>query len=517
MPKLRALIIAAVAVALLAPSISSARTLYFGISANSRERDTIAQDRAAETGVRRLREDLEWWRVEPSNGSWTWTETDAMYRTAAERGITILPILNSPACWAVPPDTPSDECREVFPTSNQDYADFASRAAARYGPSGIFWSHNPDLDASLASRYFEIWNEPYWGTGQEAVNPARYAALFTAAASAGERANRASRYLIESTVDGQGGVHWAEALKAAEPTIGTYIDGLAVHPYPGSHDVTYQPQYGTDEAFLNVKIDYERWRDLGVNKPVWITEVGYSSCADGVEHCVSGDTQADREARKATLLARLIDQVATAEFGFVHALYLYNLEQFSAATQPNADKSAWYGLLYGKTGEPLPAWSSFSSGVSKYSGAPVPGLTITSHALFGNSMILSFTSNDSTAGFECRVDNLAWVPCSSPASFGATGAGSHTAFVRAVNAQAISAVSAYSWTAFYLRPDGDRDGSGWSVPGATAAWDALNGDAPETDVPSSADRSGERQVELRASALKGPRLADARVADWLPR
>jgi len=502
MPMLRALFIAAVAVALLAPSISSARTLYLGISANSRERDTIAQDRAAETGVRRLREDLEWWRVEPSNGTWTWTETDAMYRTAAERGITILPILNSPPCWAVPPDTASEECREVFPTSNQDYADFASRAAARYGPSGTFWSLNPDLDGSLASRYFEIWNEPYWGTGEEPVNPARYAALFTAAVSAGEKANKASRYLIESTVAGQGGVHWAEALKAAEPTIGTYIDGIAAHPYPGSHEVTYQPQYGTDEAFLNVRLDYERWRDLGVNKPVWITEVGYSSCADGAVHCVSGDTQADRETRKADLLARLIDHVASAEYGFVHALYLYNLEQFSAETEANSDKSAWYGLLYGKTGERLPAWDSFSSRVSKYNGAPVPGVNITSHILFGNSMNLSFSSNDPTASFECRLDELAWAPCSSPASFSVTGAVRHTVFVRAVNAEAISAASSYSWTTFFLRPDGDRNGSGWSVPGATLAWDALNGSANETEFSSS----------LGTTSLQGGRLASATVA-----
>jgi hypothetical protein len=446
MPKSRAAVLLAIFLGLLLPASSTARTLYFGISANSRTRGVVAQDRAVETGVRRLREDLEWWRVEPSKGTWTWTETDAMYRTAAERGITILPILNSPPCWAVAPGTPSDECGELFPVSSQGYADFARQAAARYGPSGTFWSLNPDLDSSLASRYFEIWNEPYWGTGKEPVNPAKYAGLYKAAVTAGRVANPATRYLIESTVDGQGGVHWAEALKSAEPSIGNYIDGLAEHPYPGSHDVSYQPQSGTDEAFVSVKIDYERWRQLGINRPVWITEVGYSSCSDGGVHCAPGTTQAERETRKAELLTQLLNQVAKDEYAFVHAVYLYNLEQFTPATEPDPTKSSWYGIVYGPTGEHLPAWVAFASAVSKYSGQPMPTVSITGQAFPGGETVISFASNDASSSFECQLDESAWSACTSPATFVGVTPGSHAFHVRANNGDATSESATYSWS-----------------------------------------------------------------------
>lgn len=484
MPKIRTLAVFLILGLLSVPTVADARSLYFGISANSRNRGEIAQDRAAETGVKRLREDLEWWRVEPSKGEWTWAETDAMYRSAAERGMSILPIPNSPPCWAVPPGTP--EC-DAFPVSNQDYATFVGKVAARYGPGGDFWDLNPDLDSGLASRYIEIWNEPYWGVGEEPVNPARYAALYKAAVITGRAANSATRYLIESTVGGQGGVNWAAALKTAEPTIGSYIDGLAVHPYPGSHDITYQPQSVTDEAFVNVRIDYERWLAQGIKKPVWITEVGYSSCADGAVHCVPGATQAERESRKAEWLSQLLDEVAKDKYGFVHALYLYNLEQWNPATAPSSQKSAWYGLLHAPTGEHLPAWSSFTSAVTKYDGPPVSTATIVGRTITGSTTSISFTSTDPTAGFECQLDGGSWSSCTSPKIYTGVGAGSHEFKVRAVNVEATSPPASYTWSNVYLRPNGDKKLEGWALTGAASAWDALNDNVTEMQTPSAVD------------------------------
>lgn len=486
MPRFRIFAICLTIGLLCAPAATDARSLYFGISANSRNRGAIAQDRAAETGVNRLREDLEWWRVQPSKGEWTWTATDAMYRSAAERGLSILPIPNAAPCWATPAGLTESECKEVFPVSTEDYAAFVGKAAARYGPGGDFWNLNPDLDADLASRYFEIWNEPYWGTGPEPVNPSRYAALYKAAVISGRTANPATRYLIESTVGGEGGVKWAAALKAAQPTIGSYIDGLAVHPYPGSHDITYQPKSVTDEAFVNVRKDYESWIEQGIKKPVWITEVGYSSCSD-VEHCVPGSTQAARETKKAEWLSQLLDEVAKDQYGYVHALYLYNLEQWSPPTAPNKTKSAWYGLLYGTTGEHLPAWTAFASAVSKYNGSPTPSASVTSRTIAGSSASFSLGASDPTASFECQLDSGAWSACASPKTYSGVGLGTHTFRVRAINAEATSLPASYTWSNIYLRPNADERVEGWSLVGATSAWDALNDSVTETQTPSATD------------------------------
>jgi len=441
-------------VALLIPSATAeARSLYFGISANSRTAGTSAQDLAAETGVTRLREDVYWKVIEPANDEWSWASTDQMYLTAAERGMSILPIPNSPPCWAVPEKTEAANCEETYPVENAEYAEFVAEIAKRYGPGGDFWDDHPEY-SSLALPQIEIWNEPYLNPSMyEAGQQGRYASLFKAAAVAGNNANKATRYLIESTIDARTGpeppdyVKWAETLVASEPTIGNYIDGLAIHPYPGSHKISYQPENGTDEAFVNVRNDYERWKALGINKPVWITEVGYSSCADNGDHCVPGSTQAEREKVKADYLAELLGALGKDEYAFVHAVYLYNLEQWTSASSPDDEKSNWYGIAYGPTGERLPAWSSFVSNLEAFNGIPAPNSTITKFTGSGQNRFFYFSINDSTASAECQLGGgsekpTSWFSCASPYHL----IGYHGFRVRGVNAEAVESTPAsFSW------------------------------------------------------------------------
>ncbi len=116
--------------------------------------------------------------------------TDELYQDAAERGMEILPVLDAPPCWAVPKETDPEDCWETWPVGNSEFAEFVENAVKRYGPSGEFWDAHPLLDNDLAPRYWEVWNEPYYPSfTNDEVDPARYAALFKAAAIAGEEAN----------------------------------------------------------------------------------------------------------------------------------------------------------------------------------------------------------------------------------------------------------------------------------------------------------------------------------------
>ncbi|HEX5610862.1 MAG TPA: hypothetical protein VFX45_12315 [Solirubrobacterales bacterium] len=451
MPRRLALALLAILATLaLTPTLAQSRSLYFGISANSRSGPVPGdvQDVAAETGVNRLREDLEWRVVEPADDAWNWTKPDQMYEEAAERGLNILPITNASPCWAVPSLTDPHECEKALPTSPasvSDYAEFVGRVAARYGPGGDFWDAHPELDGNLASRHIEIWNEPYWGDGFWSGNYVAYGAMYKEAVAAGRMANPATRYLIESNPAGSGGVAWAESLLAVYPTLGTYIDGIAVHPYPGPHDISYQPTSGTDEAFLNARISYERWKFLGVNKPIWITEVGYSSCND-IEHCVPGSSQATRENNKAEMLKPLLAELGADSYAYVHAVYLYNLRQSIPASQPDNKKSNWYGISYGGAFEHLPVWTTFTDAVEAFDGTPEPNTTIASQTIAGESASFSFSANDLTASLECKLDVGAWGACTSPKAYNPTGGGSHTFQVRANNAESVEGLPAsYSW------------------------------------------------------------------------
>jgi hypothetical protein len=438
------LILAALVVLPILASVAEARSLYFGISANTRSSGSVgAADAATETGITRLREDLEWWLVEPSDDEWDWSKPDLMYEEAAKRGLSILPIPDSPPCWAVFNPTDCTQ-RPIFLTA--EYAEFVGQVAARYGPGGDFWDAHPGLAGDLASRHIEILNEPYWARSGGMLTPAGYANLYKAAVIAGRAANPATRYLIESATGGTSGVEWLAGVYSAEPAIGSYIDGIAVHPYPGSHGITYAPTTITDESFLNTKINYEQWVARGVNKPVWITEVGYSSCNDP-EHCVPGATQAARESQKAAMLEPLLDVLGTDEYGFVHAVYLYNLRQTTPASEPNNKKSNWYGITFGGGFEPLPAWQTFVDAVEAYDGAPEPNTTITAKTIVGESATFSFSRNDPTSALSCRLDEGSWASCTSPKTYASTGGGSHVFRVRATNAEAVEASPAtYSWT-----------------------------------------------------------------------
>jgi len=395
-----------------------------------------------DTGVTRLREDLEWSFIEPKDDEWSWASSDLLFREAAERNLTILPILNAPPCWAAPGSS-ADECSRSYPYSNSEYAEFTAQVVERYGPGGDFWQARPELDQHLAPVFFEIWNEPYvsyFVNGE--VDPSRYADLYKAAVIAGRIANPNARYLIEATwkVDPQETstqVNWGQAMKNHEPALGSYIDGIAIHPYPGHYDPFREPGSGIDSGFKNTDRIYAYWKnELKINRPIWITEIGYSSCDDDADVCVPGDTQTQREERKAEWLADLFDLVNRGTYGYVHAVYLYNLKQTTSAEDPNDQDSDWYGIL-DEDGQ-LPAWSEFLAAVAAYDGMPVPNTKITEKQVVGQGgkVVISFTVTDPTANAECQLDSGSWSGCTSPKEYlGVSGPG-HTFRVRGVSDEA---------------------------------------------------------------------------------
>jgi hypothetical protein len=394
---------------------------------------------------------LEWSQIQPSAGEWLWNATDQLFREAAERHLTILPILNEPPCWAVPKETPESACDRTYPTNNSDFAAFVAQSVARYGPGGTFWTSHVELDPNLAPRFFEIWNEPYYMASHKGeLSAARYAELYVAAVEAGRKANEAADYLVEATYevsksDDSGLTSWLGAMLAAQPNLGSFVDGIAVHPYPQQHDPFYEPGSGVSASLHNSKRIYEAWSKQNINKPVWITEAGYSACMEDATRCVPGETQSAREEVKANWLTGLFEQIQTTEYGFVHAMYIYNLREWTPQSAPTNDHEEWYGIL-GSSKEHLPAWTAFANAVSAYDGTPVPASFITSSSVAYSTKVFKFAADDRTSTFECQLDAGSWTTCTSPKSYtGITGSG-HTFRVRAKNDEATeTSPSTFSW------------------------------------------------------------------------
>ncbi len=304
--------------------------LRVGLVANSLGHPTRPgqiQDAALETGVRRLREEVQWSSVEPRPGVRAWRVPDRLFAAAARRGIRLLPLLTDAPRWAVPSDG-------GLPTASDAYASFVRDAVDRYGRDGTFWRERPRLRRSLAPRWFELWNEPYFvkeppDVGEyHPANAERYAALAGDAIAATRRDARDVRFLLSaatvSSTRPDDDDAWLDALELARPGLLREADAFAAHPY-GIVQEGFRP---LDDLF-------DALDERGLEQPVWITEIGWSTCR-GEEVCVSEEDQADN-------MAALFDGLAADYRDTVKAVFVYHL--YDWRVQPRGGREGAYGLV----------------------------------------------------------------------------------------------------------------------------------------------------------------------------
>jgi hypothetical protein len=318
---------------------AASRSPAIGLVANSigyGARLGVEQDLARRAGARWLREGFAWGQVEPAPRAREWGQLDRLMANAARRRLRVLPVLLAPPRWAVAAGT-------GLPRDPAPFAAFAADVAARYGPDGAFWRTHGRLDGRLAPRWFELFNEPYLASGAGGpVSAARYAALAAAAASAGRAANPRTRYLLaaDARAATPTGVDtaWLDELLGSAPELLRVVDGVAAHPYARD----------AGRALRNVDALRAELARRGLGAPVWITEIGWSTCRrDPV--CVSED-------RQARDLRRLLAGVRRRGAGAIAATFVYHLRSWSV---PAAEaREGEFGLLR-RDGTPKPAWRVF--------------------------------------------------------------------------------------------------------------------------------------------------------------
>ena len=288
----------------------------------------------AACGVTAIREDLLWEVIEPERGRHAWARTDRVLRAAAAHGVGVLGILGYSAPWAS--TDPSGEAQRNHPPSDvAAFADYAAAVAQRYGPSSPFWEGSPDGFRPLAG--LEIWNEAWgWWAWRPDPDPVAYAQLALAAATAIDEA--ASDVAVVLTADPfqnrRGGGHppWFDAVLEASPSLPPLIDAYAVHPYPGPREAG-PLQAGADpwDDFGRVALVDEVARARGVVRPIWITEVGWSTSA--ASHTVSETDQAGH------LTAAI--QRAKDQWPFVERLFVYT---WARDREDQSDIESGFGL-----------------------------------------------------------------------------------------------------------------------------------------------------------------------------
>jgi hypothetical protein len=268
-------------------------------------------DRMVASGVESLRVVFDWAQAQPYSD---WSEVpasqkknfidengiptrfqsmDQIVALAAQRGLTVLPvILNSPK-WDADPAQPGAEAN---PHSIYWYAQFAQELVQRYGPRGSFWAHRSAKDPI---HMWQIWNEPnilaFWPIQPFAQS---YVTMLSAARSAIKSADPSAKIVLA----GMPNYSW-KALAQIYQVSGarSLFDVVAIHPY------TKTPR-GVIQILTYVRRVMNAHGDR--NKPILADEVSWPSSAGKTSHNAGLDF-ADTEAQQARNVGQLLPLLAS--------------------------------------------------------------------------------------------------------------------------------------------------------------------------------------------------------------
>jgi len=332
--------------------------LWGGVDAAEME---LQLDQAAAANAKVIRVDVGWSSLEGA-GKGEWSDyhlgrLDAVVDGAAERGIKPLLTLAESPCWASSaPASLKDGCSgrpdlrgvtKYLPTDASDYGDALAFVAKRYGTRVAGW---------------EMWNEPNLEFFNHGENKAeRYAAFVKAAYAKAKPAAPAVTFVAGALSESD--ASFTEDLLDAG--IGGSFDAFSIHPY--SHDVspTEARESGyRDASFIRgVPAVREVLLDHGQDKPIWLTEFGWST---NTTRNAKPWTNGVDEAVQAQYIRDALAQAS--RWSYVPVAIYYGLKD-------NGDDETSRYDTYGLTrydGSPKPGLAAFRAAAGGAGGGTVP-------------------------------------------------------------------------------------------------------------------------------------------------
>ncbi len=245
------------------------RDLPVGSSPSARGRRAWALRALRSIGVHRVRREVFWRDVEPTMGTFTWTDYDAVLDECRAANIDVLAVLAYGNRWASAAPGATDF---YAPDDPATFARYTAATVARYRDRVRDW---------------EVWNEPnagfrFWLPTLRGDPPA-FGRLVSAARAAAVAADPSARVAFGGTVFLPqlitGGVPWARSAFEANPTLAPALGAYALHAYT-LYPPRVSPEFeGRDEVSLVHKVEetaamlHASGYDLA--RPLWITEVGW--------------------------------------------------------------------------------------------------------------------------------------------------------------------------------------------------------------------------------------------------
>ena len=295
MRSLSVLIAALALLAAAAPAAAAARRVpagWLGVVADGPlgAADGGEWDRMVSSGVESVRTAVRWYELQPSSGETTDSSAlDATVAAAAQRGLAVLPVVQSTPGWAArrPGDTASP------PRDPATFGRFLAALVARYGPQGSLWAERPELPR-VPIRDWQVWNEPnitrYWSQQPFAKS---YVRLLRAAHAALHAADPGATVVLA----GLPNESW-KALRSIYKAGGRgHFDAVALHPY------TRKPS----DVLRLIRYARRVMRKRGDGStPVWVTELSWPAAKGKVPRPAGFEVSEKGQARRLRTALRLL-------------------------------------------------------------------------------------------------------------------------------------------------------------------------------------------------------------------
>jgi hypothetical protein len=202
-------------------------------------------------GVKWLRTEFDWRKLEPVRGQMKFEWFDTLVKLCASMRIRLVPVVTYTPKWLAP--------RFNVPPEPEPFANLVDVLVRRYGHYVKHW---------------EIWNEAnsyfFW-----IGDAAQYATLLESASAAAKRADGESKILMCGLAD-PARPDTSFLFDVLDRTNGRSLDILNLHAYPGTWNDRTMEDWPS--LLLGLK---GRLREIGVDKPLWVTETGLSSQEGG--------------------------------------------------------------------------------------------------------------------------------------------------------------------------------------------------------------------------------------------
>jgi hypothetical protein len=236
---------------------------------------------------------------------------------------------------------------------------FIRAAVARYGVGGVFWKGGhycadgvTPVPAAPAT-VWEVWNEPnvpaFWG-GLTPSAP-EYAQLLAAADQAINTSVNPDAKVVMGGLN-TGAAVFLKSLYSAMPELNSHFEIFDLHPYSW----TPQNALGKLVTFRDVADQYG-----ASQKPIWVSEVGWSSCLqsgwDYPARCINNPLAADEAGQ-----ARNLSDLYTLLAGHSSSLHLERVAWYGWR-DPSVGVSVCnfcYGAgLFHRDGSAKPSWRAY--------------------------------------------------------------------------------------------------------------------------------------------------------------